>query len=64
MHSIVKAELMRGENHQGGLPGGGEASKVRKEGMILVGGKGRTAQVGKWPELRRMLEKRGMRYHV
>lgn len=55
---------MRGENHQGGLPGGGEASKVRKEGMILVGGRGRTAQVGKWPELRGMLEKRGMRYHV
>lgn len=57
MHSIVKAELMLGENHQGGLPGGGQASKVRKEGKIPIGVRGRTAQVGKWPELRGMLEK-------
>lgn len=33
------------------LSGGGEASKVRKEGRIPAGGRGRTAQAGKWPEL-------------
>lgn len=49
MHSVVKAEFMLGEGHQGGLPGGDEASKVRKKGKTQFGGRGRTAQVREWP---------------
>lgn len=52
--STVKAEfeLLLREDHGGGLlSGGGEASKVRKEGRIPAAGRGRTAQVGRWPEL-------------
>lgn len=34
---VVKAELMLKEDCQGGLPGGGETSKVRKEeGSIIL----------------------------
>lgn len=60
--STVKAEfeLLLREDHGGGmLSGGGEASKVRKEGRIPAGGRGRTAHVGKWPELlERIVEER------
>lgn len=67
---VVKAELMLKEDCQGGLPGGGETSKVRKEeGSILMEGAS-LLRLENGPDsesqvcLRGMLEKGGVRCNV